>query len=92
MENQNEYKYRRAKEKVDALKGFHKNLLTYCIVIPFLAYINYRTTSFTWVIFPAVGWGFGLLMHWMHVTGYNPFFGKDWEKRKIQEFMDNDKF
>lgn len=80
-------KYQKAKEKVEAIKGFYGNLLAYCIVIPILGYINYRTTSFPWAVFPALGWGFGLLMHGLGVYGYNPLFGKDWEERKIREYM-----
>lgn len=90
MENLEVYKYQKAKEKVEAIKGFHSNLFSYCIIIPILAYINYRTTSFAWVLFPAVGWGIGLVAHWMNVYGYNPILGKDWEERKIKEFMQND--
>lgn len=82
-------KYQKAKEKVADLKGFYGNLLAYCIVIPVLAYINYRTTNFPWVIFPALGWGFGLLMNGLCVYGYNPIFGKNWEERKIKEYMQN---
>jgi len=86
--NQN-YNYEKAKEKVQAIKGFYGNLLAYCIVIPVLAYINYRTTSFPWALFPAIGWGFGLLMNGLCAFGYNPIFGKDWEERKIKEYMQN---
>ena len=82
-------KYLRAKEKVECIKGFYGHLLAYSIVISVLAYINYNTTSFAWFLFPALGWGFGLLMHGLGAYGYNPFFGKDWEDRKIKEFMEN---
>lgn len=92
METSNEYKYRKAKERVEEIKGFYSNLLAYCIIIPFLAWINYNTTSFPWVIFPAIGWGIGLLGHWSNAYGYNPLFGKDWEKRKLEEFMKRDQF
>ncbi len=84
--------YQRAKKRVEAIKGFYGNLATYCIVIPILIFINYRTTSFPWAIFPALGWGFGVLMHGMEAYGYNPVFGKGWEERKIKEFMDDDRF
>ncbi|WP_339656055.1 2TM domain-containing protein [uncultured Maribacter sp.] len=85
-------RYEKAKERVEAIKGFYGNLMAYCIVIPVLAYINYRTTSFTWVIFPALGWGFGLLGHGLKAYGYNPLFGKNWEEKKIREFMEKDDF
>ncbi|WP_297798160.1 2TM domain-containing protein [uncultured Eudoraea sp.] len=85
-------RYQKAKERVEAIKGFYGNLTAYCIVIPFLVWLNFRTTSFPWAIFPAMGWGFGLLMHGMEAYGYNPLWGKRWEERKIKELMDNDKF
>lgn len=92
MENLNEYKFKRAKERIKKLKSFYSNLLSYCIVIPILAYLNYSTTSFPWVIFPAVGWGIGLIGHWMCTYGYNPILGKNWEERKIREFMNREEF
>jgi hypothetical protein len=83
-------RYEKARERVEAMKGFYGNLTAYCIVIPCLALLNYNTTSFPWVIFPTMGWGLGLLFHGMEAFGYNPFFGKGWEERKIREFMDQD--
>ncbi|SNR42213.1 Sensor histidine kinase, LytS/YehU family [Maribacter sedimenticola] len=85
-------RYEKAKERVEMIKGFYGNLMAYCIVIPVLAYINYRTTSFTWVIFPALGWGFGLVGHGLKAYGYNPFFGKNWEERKIKQYMEDENF
>lgn len=90
METINEYKYKKAKEKVECIKGFYSHLLAYMIVIPVLAYLNYVTTSFPWVIFPALGWGLGLTAHGLQAFGYLPFLGKDWEERKIREFMERD--
>ncbi|WP_282050145.1 2TM domain-containing protein [Maribacter aquivivus] len=85
-------RYEKAKERVELIKGFYGNLTSYCIVIPVLALINYRTTSFVWVIFPAIGWGIGLLAHGLKAYGLNPLFGNDWEERKIKEFMEKDNF
>ncbi len=85
-------RYQKAKERVEAIKGFYGNLTAYCIVIPFLMWLNWWTTSFPWVIFPICGWGFGLLMHGMEAYGYNPFLGKRWEARKIKELMEKDDF
>ncbi len=83
-------RYQKAKKKVEAIKGFYGNLIAYCIVIPILVYLNHNTTSFPWVVFPAVGWGFGVVMHGMEAFGYNPLWGKDWEERKLREYMDNE--
>ncbi|GGD58647.1 2TM domain-containing protein [Muriicola marianensis] len=85
-------RYKKAKEQVEAIKGFYGNLLAYCIVIPFLAWLNYRTTDFPWVLFPALGWGLGVITHGMEAYGYNPLWGKRWEERKIREFMEQDDF
>lgn len=84
--------YLRAKEKVKKLKGFYGNLTSYCIIIPALAVFNLLSSKgFPWVIFPAIGWGIGLLFHGMETFGYNPLLGKNWEEKKINEFMKRNK-
>ena len=83
-------RYEEARQRVDQIKGFYSNLFAYLLVIPILLWINLSTTSFLWVLFPAVGWGFGLLMHGMEAFGYNPLLGKDWERRKIRQLMEQD--
>ena len=87
-----EDRYLRARERVEAIKGFYRNLMTYIIVIPFLIWLNYNTTSFPWVIFPILGWGFGLSMHGLEAFGTNPIWGKRWEEKKIRELMEKDDF
>lgn len=80
--------YLRAKEKVKKLREFYVNLTSYCIVIPALGIFNFLSHSnFPWVLFPAAGWGFGLLFHAMDVFSYNPILGKNWEEKKMKEFM-----
>ncbi|WP_136468124.1 2TM domain-containing protein [Flagellimonas onchidii] len=96
METQQSYieekRYLKAKEKVKGIKDFYSNLTAYCIVIPFLWWLNFRTTDFLWAFFPTLGWGFGVIAHGMEAYGYNPLWGKRWEERKIQELMDKDDF
>lgn len=87
-----EKRYLKAKERVKAIKEFYSHLTSYCIVIPFLWWLNFRTTDFLWAIFPTLGWGFGLLVHGMEAYGYNPLWGKRWEERKIRELMDKEDF
>lgn len=87
-----EKRYLKAKERVEQIKGFYGNLISYCIVIPFLWWLNSRTTDFLWAIFPTFGWGIGLLFHGMEAFGYNPFLGRNWEDRKIRELMEKDDF
>jgi len=85
-------RYEKARERVEQIKGFYGNLTAYCLVIPILIIINYNTTSFPWAIFPALGWGFGLTAHGLEAFGYNPLFGRNWEERKLREFMDDENF
>ncbi|MDF0706147.1 MAG: 2TM domain-containing protein [Bacteroidota bacterium] len=90
MENsKKESKYIRARERVDELKKFYGNLTSYVIVISGLALINYFTTGFAymWFLWAAFGWGIGIVFHAIKTFNLNPFFGKQWEERKIKEFM-----
>ena len=85
--------YDRAKKRVDELKGFYGHLTAYVLVMPVLIYINYKTNwDFQWFWFSLVGWGAGLLSHGFCVLGINRIFGRNWEDRKIREYMNKDKF
>jgi len=81
-------KYIRAKKRVDELKGFYGNIIAYCVVIPFLIFVNYQTSwHYKWFWFPVFGWGLGVVIQAFTVFGY----GSDWEERKIREIMNKDK-
>ncbi len=80
-------KYIRAKKRVDDIKAFYGNLISYCVVIPFLIFINYRTSwDHKWFYYPMLGWGLGVVIQGFTVFGY----GSDWENRKIRELMEKD--
>lgn len=79
--------YYKAKKRVEELKGFYGNLISYCCVIPFLIFINLTySPQFQWFWFSAAGWGFGVLMHAFKVFGYS----SNWEEKKIQEILRKD--
>ena len=81
-------KYVRAVKRVEKLKEFYQNIASYCIVIPFLIFINLRfSPGFYWFWFPMFGWGIGLTFHFLEVNNYNVFLGKNWEEKKIEELM-----
>ena len=83
--------YVRAVEKVEKIKEFYQNIAAYCIVIPFLVFINlYTSPQFHWFWFPMFGWGLGVLFHGLDVYEYNPFLGRNWESKKIKEIMEED--
>lgn len=76
--------YYRAKKRVEELRGFYGNLISYCCVIPILIFVNLTyMPQFHWFWFSAGGWGFGLVMHAFKVFGYS----SNWEERKIQEIL-----
>ncbi|GAB2777209.1 histidine kinase [Salinimicrobium soli] len=80
--------YLRAQRRVKELKNFYGSLITYCLVIPFLAFINYKTYwGFQWFWFPLLGWGMGLAIHGFSIFKY----GREWEERKIRDLMAKDR-
>lgn len=91
METQNIYNenmaFMRAKERVEKLKGFYGNLISYCCVIPILIFINLQSGGFQWFWFPMFGWGMGVTFHAIETFGY----GKSWEEKKINEILNKDK-
>ena len=92
MFNIEDEKYSRAKARVGQLKKFYSSLASYVFVITLLACVNYYQNEwgYAWFLWAAFGWGIGLFFQAMKVFGMNPFLGKNWEERKIQEFMNED--
>ncbi|MDN3618821.1 2TM domain-containing protein [Polaribacter undariae] len=95
-----EQNYIKAKKRVKAIKGFYVHLMVFVIVNIFISGVvifgllqsNYSfydaITNFgvysTWLF-----WGIGMFFHWMGVFGFKSIgFGKDWEEKKIKEFME----
>jgi len=88
--NQDE-KYSRALEKVDKMKGFYGNLVSYVLVISLLMGINYYTSwEHKWFVYPMMGWGVGVLFHYFEAFGNYPFLSKNWEEKKIKELMNEE--
>ncbi|MGB5818191.1 MAG: 2TM domain-containing protein [Saonia sp.] len=93
MENSNnDNKYLRAKERVETIKKFYGSIFSSLFVILLVAGINYyvdewRHPWFLWVVF---GLGISLIFKALKIFNFNPFMGKDWEERKIKEFMQED--
>nr|WP_242612591.1 2TM domain-containing protein [Corticibacter populi] len=72
--------------QVRKLKGFYIHLTQYCLMIPLLCIINLLTNPSTlWFIWPALGWGIGLLVHAAAAFEVTPFLGAQWEKRQVEK-------
>ena len=102
LDNQlEEQKYIRAKKRVEDLKGFYIHFAVYIVVNLFLSSAQIidgitenKTTLEIFSDFGIYGvwvfWGIGIVFHALKVFGFPFFMGKDWEERKINEYM-NDK-
>jgi hypothetical protein len=86
-------KYKQAKKQVKKIKGFYMHLSVYSIIIPTIIFINLKfEPHFHWFWFSLLGWGTGLLIHWLNVFGFNLLgIGSNWENKKIKEMMNGDK-
>lgn len=84
--------YRLARKKARELKGFYIHLVVYCTVIPILIAVNLLfVPDYYWFPFSMVGWGIGVLFHWMEIRKITPFLGKGWEEGKVNELMEKEK-
>ena len=92
---QREEAYIRAKKKLEKLVGFYWHLAVYIVVNLFLIIlIGVNNDGGFWnfgTFATAFFWGIGLAFHFLGVFGPDFIFGKDWERKKIKEFMDKDK-
>ena len=89
--NTEEIKYQKAKERVEAIKGFYKHLTVYVVVNLFLFSINMIVSpDVLWFIWPLMGWGIAIALHALSVLGFSGGFGADWEERKTRELMEKE--
>ena len=95
---ENNEKRKRAKKRVEEIKGFYIHLIVYIVINLFIIIATGLETNlqekvfFKWpsLITPFF-WGIGLAFHALHVFGYGSFFGKKWEDRMIRKFMEQDR-
>lgn len=97
MQSMNEDKLKRARKRVSEIKGFYVHLTIYIVVNAFILVNIYLSTLgdknvfWQWEhFFVAFAWGIGLFFHAVNVFKWNPFFGKDWEKRQIEKYIRED--
>lgn len=86
--------YIRAKKRVDEIIGFYWHLASYIVVNIFLILlIGFNSNEGFSGFGPyatAFFWGIGLAFHFIGVFGFKFLFGKNWEQRKIEEFMEKE--
>lgn len=73
---------------VRKVKAFYVHLTQYLIVIPILAVINLMGyPHYLWFVWPALGWGLGLLAHGASVFNVVPFLDGAWERRQVEKHL-----
>ncbi len=82
-----EQRYKQAKDRVDAIKGFYSHLVIYLAVNAGLFLINVVSGGNWWFYWPLFGWGIGLTAHALAVFVLGDMFGPGWEERKIRQYM-----
>jgi phosphotransferase system glucose/maltose/N-acetylglucosamine-specific IIC component len=81
----------RARKRLAAEKDFYVHLATYVTVIGVLFLINVMTGSSWWFVWPALGWGIGILLHAVTAFGLAGLLGQDWEERRLRELTEQER-
>lgn len=90
-------KYERAAKRVKSIKGFYSHLMVYIVINIVIVIINVQNLDagesyFKWQNFTTLGfWGIGLFAHGMTVFMPAIILGKNWEERKIKEYMEKER-
>lgn len=88
---QTENSYYKAQKKVEEIKGFYGNLFSFVLINLGLMILNLVTyPQYLWFLYPFFGWGIGVAIHAMYTFNWMPFFGADWEEKKIREIIDRE--
>lgn len=90
-------RYERAKKRVKQITGFYSHLLVYVVINLIVVVINIQQLKegesyFQWGnFFTLIFWGIGLFAHGLSVFMPTMVLGKNWEERKIKEFMEKER-
>ena len=77
-------------EEVRKIKKFYLHLTTYILVIGLLCIINFiNDPSYLWVVWPALGWGLGIIYRGLKAFKVISLFDANWEKKQIEKRLDN---
>ena len=81
--------YEIAKARVEKIKKFYGKVQSFLITIIIVATINYYLNewAYPWFLWVVFGLGISLALKAIKIFNLNPFMGRNWEERKIQEYM-----
>jgi uncharacterized membrane protein YecN with MAPEG domain len=88
----NDERYKKAKRRVEELKKFYGNVVTYVAINIILIIINLVTSPGTlWFYWVTIFWGIAILLHASRVFILRgKFLGEEWEQKKIRELMEKE--
>jgi len=87
----NDEAYKRARKRVEELRGFYSHLAIYLAVNLCLFILNMVTSrEHLWFYWPLIGWGIGVLIHAVSLVLEGPLSAR-WEERKINQLMEKDR-
>lgn len=90
-------RYERAKKRVKKIRGFYIHFIVYVVVNLMIVVINVQQLDpgesyFKWQNFTTLFfWGIGLLANGLAVFMPYIVLGRNWEERKIKEYMENER-
>jgi fatty acid desaturase len=85
-------RYERAHARVQAIKGFYVHVIAFVVVNVALFALNVGVGGVWWFYWPLLGWGIGLGLHALVVFSFGGGpWGRQWEERKIQEMVDEER-
>ncbi|MGI9552378.1 MAG: 2TM domain-containing protein [Aurantibacter sp.] len=101
-DNSKRSKMRRARKRIEELKGFYWHLASYLAVNLVISIFKItrnlgdgETFSEAFFDFGTFAiwffWGIGLFFHGVKVFGTIPIFGKGWEERQIQKYIEQER-
>lgn len=84
--------YHEAKRKVAKLKGFYQHLGFFVVINAILIAINLiMSPDSLWFYWVTIFWGIAVVWQAYDVFGNERMLGKDWEEKKIQDYMEKKK-
>ena len=85
-------RYDKAKKRVEELKKFYSNLVTYIVVNIVLIIIYFVTSPGSlWFYWITIFWGIAILLQASRVFIFKgKFLGEEWEQKKIKEILEKE--
>ena len=71
-------------DRAEANVGFYRHLFIYILVNAGLFVLDYLDNGrFQWAFFPLLGWGIGLLSHYLQISSFS-IFSVEREKERLR--------